>query len=211
MKFNKIDMSTWNRKETYLHYMNDIPCTYSMTINLDITNFMNKIKESKIKFFPSILYSISSVVNKHKEFRMDLDEDNELGYYEFSNPCFTVFHETTENFTNIWTEYSENFPDFLQNYENDMKNYQNETLKSKPLQGKNNFNVSVIPWTSFTGFNLNLPKGYNYFPPIFTIGKYFTSENKLLLPMAIQVNHAVCDGFHLSRFITDLQNTVDYF
>ncbi len=211
MKFNKIDITTWNRKETYLHYMNDIPCTYSMTINLDITNFMRRKKEKEIKFFPSILYCISNIVNKHKEFRMDINEQGELGYYEKSNPCFTVFHEEGETFTNVWTEYSENFTDFLQNYTSDMKLYQNEKLNSKPLNEKNNFNVSVIPWTSFTGFNLNLPKGYSYFPPIFTIGKYFTSENKILLPMAIQVNHVVCDGFHLSRFITDLQTFVDCF
>ncbi len=44
MIFNKLDIQTWNRKESYLHYFNDVPCTYSMTINLDISKFVKKSK-----------------------------------------------------------------------------------------------------------------------------------------------------------------------
>ena len=44
---------------------------------------------------------------------------------------------------------------------------------------------------------------------IFTIGKYFEQGEKILLSLAIQVHHGVCDGFHLSRFINDLQEWLD--
>lgn len=211
MKFNKVDLPKWNRKESYSHYFHDVPCTYSMTVNLEISSFLAQTKASKTKFFPSILYAISYVTNSHKEFRMDLDENGELGYYDISNPCFTVFHKETETFTNIWTEYSELFSEFIKNYDKDMARYGNDSASSKPLAGKNIFNVSAIPWTSFTGFNLNLQNGYDYFPPIFTIGKYFTAGEKILLPLSIQVHHAVCDGFHLARFIDALQQFLDVF
>ena len=52
-------------------------------------------------------------------------------------------------------------------------------------------------------------KGYDYYLPIFTIGKYFEQGEKILLPLAIQVHHGVCDGFHLSRFINDLEEWLD--
>ena len=99
MIFNKLDIQTWNRKESYLHYFNDVPCTYSMTINLDISKFVKKIKENNLKFFPAILYGISHIVNKHREFRMDIDEQKNIGYYSYLNPCYTIFHnETITNF-----------------------------------------------------------------------------------------------------------------
>jgi chloramphenicol O-acetyltransferase type A len=69
----------------------------------------------------------------------------------------------------------------------------------------------MIPWTSFTGFNLNLQKGYDYFPPIFTIGKFYEENEKYMLPLALQVHHAVCDGFHATRFINGLQEWADSF
>ncbi len=211
MTFNKVDIDTWNRKEIYSKYLNDIPCSYSMTVNIDITKLLTQAKKQNIKFFPSILFAISRMVNEHKEFRMDINENGEVGYYTSSNPYFTIFHEKQEIFTNVWTEYSENFNIFLENYFHDMSIYQNNYSLSKPLKNKNIFTISVIPWATFTGFNLNLQKGYTYFPPIFTLGKYYTENDKVLLPLSIQVHHAVCDGFHLARFINDLQSFIDGF
>ena len=68
-----------------------------------------------------------------------------------------------------------------------------------PEPGQGIFNVSAVPWTSFTGFNLNLQKGYGYLPPIFTLGKYRTEHGRTLLPLAVQVHHAAADGFHVGR------------
>ena len=181
-----------------------------MTINLDITDLKNKIEIKQLKFFPVILYGLSKFVNKYKEFRMDLNEDGEIGYYDKINPIFTVFEEAQEQFYQVWTKYDDDFEVFYQNYLLDMKNYQQQEIKSsKLLLEKNVFNVSCVPWVSFTGFNLNLAKGYDYYLPIFTIGKYFEQGEKILLPLAIQVHHGVCDGFHLSRFINDLQEWLD--
>lgn len=211
MEFTKIDLPNWNRSASFLHFAQDVPCTYSMTVRLDITNFLSRTKTAKTKFFPGVLYAISCIVNRHKEFRMDFDEDGEVGYYDVSNPCYTVFHEETETFTNVWTQYCEPFGEFMEKYSLDMKAYREDSKQSKPLVGKNVFNVSAIPWVSFMGFNLNLQKGYDYFPPIFTIGKYSTEGEKTWLPLAIQVHHAVCDGFHLARFVHDLQEFLDAF
>ena len=61
---------------------------------------------------------------------------------------------------------------------------------------------------SFEGFNLNLQNGYRYLPPIFTMGKYQRDERGVWLPLSIQVNHAVCDGFHVCRFIAALREMI---
>lgn len=37
MLFEKIDRDTWARKEYFEHYFSNVPCTYSMTVKLDIT------------------------------------------------------------------------------------------------------------------------------------------------------------------------------
>ena len=166
MDFIKIDKEKWQRKKVFELYSKDVPCTYSMTINLDITDLKNKIEIKQLKFFPVILYGLSKFVNKYKEFRMDLNEDGELGYYDEINPIFTVFEDAQEQFYQVWTKYDDDFEVFYQNYLLDMKNYQQQEIKSsKLLLEKNVFNVSCVPWVSFTGFNLNLAKGYDYYLP----------------------------------------------
>lgn len=45
----------------------------------------------------------------------------------------------------------------------------------------------------------------NFFSPMFTLGKYNQKEEKVVLPLAVQVHHSVCDGFHLARLYNELQ------
>ncbi|HIX84589.1 MAG TPA: type A chloramphenicol O-acetyltransferase [Candidatus Megamonas gallistercoris] len=210
MNFNKIDIENWQRKNVFNHFFYDVPCTYSMTVNLDITRLLAGVHKRDLKIFPVILYGMSYVVNRHSEFRMDFDEEKRPGFYDYCNPSYTVFHGENEMFTNVWTQYDENFKRFYDNYSSDMRKYKRDDVNSKPAI-KNIFNVSCIPWTSFTGFNLNLKYGYDYLLPIFTVGKYFRQNKQLLLPLAIQVHHAVCDGYHAAIFINELQQWADDF
>ena len=124
-------------------------------------------------------------------------------------PSYTIFHKDTETFSNIWTEYKSNMEDFCIAYENDMRQFGNQNgMVGKPNAPKNIFTVSMIPWSTFEGFNLNLQKGYDYMLPIFTMGRFYQDSEKIMLPFAIQVHHAICDGFHICRFINELQELI---
>lgn len=37
MKFHVINKDTWDRTEYFDHYWNNVPCSYSLTVELDIT------------------------------------------------------------------------------------------------------------------------------------------------------------------------------
>ncbi len=69
----------------------------------------------------------------------------------------------------------------------------------------NTFPLSCIPWVSFTGFHLSVYHNAGYLRPIFTLGKYFKQDGKMWLPLSAQVHHAVCDGYHLGRFLNEVQ------
>ncbi|MBN8049194.1 type A chloramphenicol O-acetyltransferase [Paraclostridium bifermentans] len=205
MSFKSINKETWNRKEYFEHYFSEVPCTYSMTVKLDIT----KIKNSNKKIYPTMLYFITKVVNNHSEFRTAFNMDGELGVFDEMLPCYTVFNQDTETFTNIWTDYSDDYDAFCKSYEKDIELFSSvKGMIAKPNIPPNHFPVSMIPWTTFEGFNLNLQKGYNYLLPIFTMGKYSEINGQSLIPLAIQVHHAVCDGFHISRFVNELQKLI---
>ena len=95
---------------------------------------------------------------------------------------------------------------FLKNYNEDISLYGGcHDMDAKPNVPENNFPVFMIPWSSFDGFNLNLQRGYGYPIPIFTMGRYYEEKGRYLMPLSVQVHHAVCDGFHLCRFLDDLQ------
>ena len=206
MQFQIIDQQTWARKEYFDHYFSSVPCTYSMNVRLDIT----AILESGVKLYPAMLYAISTIVNRHHEFRTCQNENHEVGIFSEMMPCYTVFHKESETFSNLWTPYHPCFGEFLRQYQQDLQQYGNILkMEAKPDTPINTFPVSMVPWTTFEGFNLNLQKGFEYLLPIFTMGKYYQEQERHWLPLAIQVHHAVCDGFHVSRFVSELQDLIN--
>ena len=102
MKFTIIDKKNWDRIEYFEHYFFEVPCTYSMSVKLDIT----EIKNRKQKLYPAMLYFITTIVNRHSEFRTSFNANGQLGVYDEMIPCYTIFNKNTKTFSNLWTEYS---------------------------------------------------------------------------------------------------------
>ncbi|PGO65192.1 type A chloramphenicol O-acetyltransferase [Bacillus cereus] len=205
MKFHVIDREDWNRERYFEHYFK-LKCTFSLTVNVDITMLLEEVYQKGIKFYPVFIYLISRVVNNHKKFRTCFNDEGVLGYWEEMIPSYTIFHKDDKSFSSIWTDYSGDFRTFYKNYEDDMRCYASvHGFFTKENIPPNVFPISSIPWTSFTGFNLNINNDENFLLPIITCGKYFNEGNKVMLPVSLQVHHSVCDGYDASQFIEDLQ------
>ena len=180
MNYKIIDIDNWQRKEYFEHYLKTLPCTYSITTKLDITN----IKSCNLKLYPALLYCLIKTVNKHEQFRTALRADGRLVVYDFMHPCYTVFHKDSKTFSNIWTEFCDDYNVFYRRYNGDILHYGDKKgFKTKPDMPEN----------------------------IFTVGRYEQVNGKYIIPLAVQVHHAVCDGYHASCFITDLQKEIDCF
>ncbi|MDN5054487.1 type A chloramphenicol O-acetyltransferase [Aliarcobacter butzleri] len=204
MEYKKFDINSWNRKEHFEHYRN-LQCSFSLTSEIEITTFLQYLKENKYKFYSSIIYLISKLVNLTFEFKISI-KNNEIVTWDVLHPSYTIFHQKEETFSSIWSEYNDDKTIFFDEFEKDCINYENnKSLFPKFNIPENHFNISCLPWIKYSGFNLNLPHLNDYFQPIITIGKYDKNENKIVLPVTIQIHHAVCDGFHVAKFINKLQ------
>lgn len=210
MMFNPIDLGSWSRKPYFEHYLNRVRCTYSITANMDITGLQTELKSLGVKLYPALLHMIATVVNRYREFRTCLDSEGRLGFWASMSPSYTIFHEQDKTFSSIWTPFSGDFKVFYESYLKDTEAYKDaRELFPKINEPPNTFPISGIPWVSFTGFNLNVYTGETFLLPIFTIGKYFRQDGRLLLPVSAQFHHAVCDGYHAGLLFHDLQQLAD--
>ena len=203
--FTPSDLAAWPRREYFEHYVHRNPCTYSMTVRLDITN----VKEKGIRLYPALIYALATAVNRHEEFRCSI-KDGVLGCYDRLEPSYTVFHRENETFSLLWTAYEPDFSAFLAAYEADLARFVGQMgFQGKPNLPENTFDVSMIPWANFEGFNLNLQQCYDHLRPIFTLGRYEEREGRCTLPLAVQVHHGVCDGYHTCRLVQEVQEILD--
>jgi len=150
MSFKLIDVENWERKEFYEHFIKEVVCTYSITVDLDITNLKGQ------RLYPAMIWLLTKTVNEMPEFRTSLTKEG-LGIYDSMHPMYTVFNKDNKNFSGIWSYFSEDYNEFLQNYEKDEAEYSHST-RYAPKDGTpvNSFNISMLPWVGFTSVNINV-------------------------------------------------------
>ncbi|WP_449556434.1 type A chloramphenicol O-acetyltransferase [Huaxiibacter chinensis] len=208
-EYTSVDLSRWARKEHFEVFQSFAQSTINQTVEIDITALLKHIKEVGWKFYPTMIFLLSKIVNRHSEFRMAM-KNNELIIWNEVHPSYTIFHHETETFSSLWSHYDGNIHHFQNVYAEDIARYGNVlSYWPKEESRENIFFVSAIPWVTFTSFNINVANMQNFFAPMFTFGKYVKRDEKVLLPLAVQVHHSVCDGFHLARLFNELQELCD--
>lgn len=77
--FKLIEKDTWKRKPYFDHYFNQIRCTYSITVNIDISKIITFKNKHHTKLYPLLIYALTKAVNNHEEFRTAINDKGELG------------------------------------------------------------------------------------------------------------------------------------
>ncbi|NUR30297.1 MAG: chloramphenicol acetyltransferase CAT [Catenulispora sp.] len=201
-----IDLDTWPRRQHFAHYRRR-PCSYAMTVELDVTEFAAAMRRSERKSYLAQVWAIATVVNRHEEFRMCLTESGAPAVRPVVHPAFTVFNQERETFACVWAPYEPGFGAFHDVAAPLLAEHARATeffpLGDPP---RDTFDVSSAPWTSFTGFTLDLGDSWDHLAPIFTLGRYTERDGRVLLPVALQIHHAAADGFHTARLLNELQS-----
>jgi chloramphenicol O-acetyltransferase type A len=209
MKFNIINRDKWDRKEYFEHYLKQ-QTTFSMTNEINITILMKNLKKKNYKLYPAFIFIVSIIVNSHREFRISFNSEGHLGYWTEICPLYTIFDKKMHTFSGIWSPNLTIFSEFHSQYGNDVEEYNGTgRLFPKTPIPDNTIPISMIPWSSFTSFNLNINNGGDFLLPIITGGKYSQVNDELFLPVSLQMHHAVCDGYHAGVFMNDLQRLAD--
>ncbi|MED3552647.1 type A chloramphenicol O-acetyltransferase [Cytobacillus praedii] len=209
MKFNIINRDKWYRKEYFEYYLQQ-QTTFSITNDLNITNLIANLKRKNYKLYPAFIFMVTKIVNSHREFRTSFNSEGSLGYWKEMCPSYTIFDKNTHTFSSIWSPNIVNFAEFHSQYEKDVDKYNGTgRLFPKTPIPDNNIPISMIPWSSFTAFNLNINNAGDYLLPIITGGKYSQKYDEIFLPVSLQIHHAVCDGYHASIFMNELQKFAD--
>lgn len=210
-QLHRLDPETWNRREHFAHYLHRVPCTYSVTVNIEVTKLRSSARALGRKTYPTQIYLLASAVNRFRELRMALDANGEPGCWDVVHPSYTVFNTDTETFSALWTRYSPDFATFHAAVVRDIERYRTATtLFPQSDMPPNTFDVSSLPWLEFSAFNLNIDGGSKHLLPIFTIGKYVEDDaGRTFMPLAVQLHHAAADGYHAARFVETVQAMAD--
>ena len=203
--FSPIDMKSFPMAEEFYYYTQIAPTSYSITLDIDVTETKNALKESGLKFFPAYMYLVSRGIANRPELRVAV-LDGTLGHYDFLNPCYPQLNKKTLTTSLLFTEYDPSFRAFYEAYCNDTRLYGDSTgiLTKKGIPPKNGFVISCIPWFTFKSFSLHNHGIKDYYFPSFEAGAFRHEDDRILMPLSVTAHHATTEGIHLNLFFDEL-------
>lgn len=200
-----IDETTWKRAFHCQVFRNSIEPSYCVSFELDITNFLKKVRKDDLSFTLSLIYIVSRCANDIEEFRYRF-LDGKIVLYDKINTAFTYLNKETELFKVVNVE----MQDTLEQY-NSVAARKAEDQKeyfTGPL-GNDVFQFSPMPWVSYTHISHTNSGKKDNATPLFDWGKYFDRDGKKILPFSVQVHHSFVDGIHIGKLVDSLQNNLN--
>ncbi|EAK9946919.1 hypothetical protein A0Y81_07500 [Campylobacter lari] len=96
--FKIIDLEQYKRKEHFNFYTQNIPCSFEITVKLDISSFYYFIKNNNYEFYPCFIHTISKSINAFDNFKFSLDQNKQLICYDVIHPSLLFFIRTLKLF-----------------------------------------------------------------------------------------------------------------
>ena len=203
----EIDLATWNRAAHYQIFKNSAQPQYCVTFELDITNFLQKIKARGYSFTFAFIFAVTKCANEIEEFRCRFLEGRPV-IYDKINTSFTYLDNGSELFKVVNVEMQDTIEKYVLLAANTVKN-QKEYFTA-PM-GNDIYQFSSFPWVSFTHISHTESGKKDNATPMIDWGKYFIRDEKVMLPFSVQVHHSFVDGVHIGKLAKLLQGYLNNF
>lgn len=206
-QFVRIDEKNWKRAMHCQVFRNSVEPAFCVTFELDITNFLNKIREKKYSFTFALVYSVSVCANQIEEFRYRF-LDGDVVLYDRIDTAFTYLNQDTELFKVVNVPLTESLEEYIVLAAKTAEEQQ--AYFTGPL-GNDVYQFSPMPWVSYTHISHTNAGKKDNATPLFDWGKYFQRDGRTLLPFSVQVHHSFVDGLHVGKLADTLQAYLDAF
>ena len=195
----KIEFSNPHRKKHFEFFNAMNHPHFNVTVPVDITEFRSFIKMHGLPFSYSFIYFVSRAANEIRELRWRIRGDDVIEH-EAVSPSFTVNNDESDVFSFCTVPYSADAITFMARARSI-----SEAMRSAPSiedeKGRDDFLfLSALPWIRFTSMQHAMQEHPGDCIPRISWGKYYRAEGRTLIPLSIQVHHALVDGRHVGAF-----------
>ncbi|GFZ94615.1 chloramphenicol acetyltransferase [Aquaticitalea lipolytica] len=196
------DIENWNRKQHYNHFSKLKDPYFGVTITVDVTKAYHFSKEKKISFFGRYLHDCMKAINDIDELKLRIN-NSVVEKHEVINASATIMRQDN-TFGFSFINFDENLDVFLNNLENEKQRINSTTDLFPPVNGLDCIHCSALPWLSFSGHKEPVSGEIDSVPKL-AFSKIVFNNDKNEMNVAINVNHALVDGYHVSLFAEKFQ------
>lgn len=203
--YQVIDEKSWERAMHCRVFRNSVEPSFCVTFEVDITNFLSKIREQQFSFTIAMVYAVCKCANEIEAFRYRF-VDGKVVLFDKIDTAFTYLNQDTELFKVVNVPIQESIREYIKLATKIAK--EQKEYFTGPL-GNDIFQCSPMPWITYNHIShTNLGKKDNA-TPLFDWGKYYKKNGRVVIPLSVQAHHSFVDGIHIGKFADKLQEYLD--
>mgnify|MGYP001828644498 CR=1 FL=1 len=204
-----LDIDNWHRRHQFEFFKNyDVPF-FNICADVDVSKLYAWSREDDgPSFFLASFYLSLRAANKIEPFRYRLDGKSVL-VHEVIHGGTTVMRDD-ETFGFAYFDYDTSYARFEASGLEilDRARKASGSLDDRPDMGDVIY-YSIIPWVHFTSFAHARQLGTGNSIPKIVFGKHTDKAGTRLMPVSVEVHHALMDGLDVGRFFERFQALLD--
>lgn len=194
-----LDLDTWERRDLFEFFRGYQNPYFNVCTRLDITELLEMARQKQnVSVSLAYHYFALRVANEIEPFHYRL-EDDRVVIHEVINGGTTVLLPN-ETFTYAYFNYQPDFEQFTAQAAAAIDQVRAEG-SLKPTMRYDLIFFTTLPWISFTSFAHARTPGRGESIPRIAFGKFARENGRTLLPISVEVHHALMDGLHVGRYL----------
>lgn len=206
-KYKVINMQEWNRAMHCQIFRNYVEPMFCVSLELDITKFLEEIHRKKYSFTYSMVYTVSKCANEIDEFKYRF-LNGDVVLFDKINTSFTYLNKETDLFKVVNVDMKDSLKEYVELAD---KTQKDQAAYFTGPMGVDVYQFSAMPWISYTHISHTNSGKKESSTPLFDWGRYFERDGRYILPFSVQVHHSFVDGVHVGRFVGNLQKCLDVY
>lgn len=203
-----LDVAAWPRRHLFEFFRGYTNPYFNICAQLDFTKVREVLRTRPgTPASLTYLYFALKAANEIEPFRYRMRDDKVLVHDVIHGG--TIVLMPNESFNFAYFDYDEDFEKFIVEAQQATQDAQREGATFTPNPGDDRIHFSILPWMSFTSFAHARNLGELDSVPKIAFGKFSNVNGQTLLPISVEVHHALMDGLHVGRFLSRMQELFD--
>ena len=203
--YRVVDEKCWERAMHCMIFRNSIEPAFCVTFEIDITNFLQKIKKQNFSFTIAMVYAVCKCANEIEAFRYRF-LDGTIVLYDKIDTAFTYLNQDTQLFKVVNVPMQNKIEEYVELAAKTAR--EQKEYFTGPL-GNDVFQCSPMPWITYTHISHTNSGKKDNATPLFDWGKYYKKNGTFFMPISVQAHHSFVDGIHIGKFADGLQKYMD--
>jgi chloramphenicol O-acetyltransferase type A len=201
-----LDIETWKRRQQFEFFKDYHNPFFNICTNVDVTPLLGLTRTMKsISFFIAYHFFSIKAANEVEPFRYRLRGDRVLVHDRIHAGTTLLLED--ENFTFAYFDYTEDFEVFHAHAKATIESVKAGGVQLYERAEQDDLIYhSVIPWATFTSISHARKGGGQESVPKIAFGKYREDVGRTMMPISVEVHHALMDGLHVGRYFERLES-----